>query len=40
MFGIESKDMMWIVLGIAYAIYCGWAKYCEHRWPTPPDSDV
>lgn len=37
MLGMSSEATAWVLILLIYGIYCGWAKYCEHRWPRPED---
>lgn len=39
MFGMASGDTAMVILLTVYGLYCAWAKYCEHRWPKPEESE-
>lgn len=39
MIQLSGEQALWAILGVTYGIYCAWAKYCEHRWPKPAESD-
>lgn len=40
MLGMGSGDTAIVILLTVYGIYCGWAKFCEHRWPKKGRNDA
>jgi hypothetical protein len=30
---MDGGQLGLVILLSVYGIYCGWAKFCEHRWP-------
>jgi hypothetical protein len=36
---MDSSDIFWLVIILAFFVAVGWDKYCEHRWPVPREPE-